>query len=68
MRNNIHPKKNEWQFYAQSILLFATQHSKQWAHSSLAAVQRSNFDGSAAILAIRAAPDGGSQPKADPQP
>ena len=42
--------------------------STQSAQSSLAAVQRSNFDGSAAILAIRAAPDGGSQPKADPQP
>jgi hypothetical protein len=35
------------------------------AHSGLAAVQGSNFDGSAAIRAIRVASDGGCQPKAD---
>jgi|UPI000592B1CB hypothetical protein len=56
MRNNIHPKKNEWQFYAQSILLFATQHSKQWAHSRLAAAQKKpSFQGQ---LNVRYQPSG----------
>jgi len=49
----------------KSSLSKNAQHQSLQAHSSLAAVQRSNFDGSAAMLAIRAAPDGGSQPEAD---